>query len=116
MLTTNDGFVESNETISLGLLRATGNAGIGPRNSATIVIHDNDFAPPASNVVDASNFFVDQQYHDFLNRLADPVGFQFWLNNIESCGSNAQCREVKRIDTSAAFFLSIEFQRTGFLV
>jgi hypothetical protein len=116
VLTTNDGFVESNETISLGLLRATGNAGIGPRNSATIVIHDNDFVPPASNVVDASNFFVDQQYHDFLNRLADPAGFQFWLNNIESCGSNAQCREVKRIDTSAAFFLSIEFQQTGFLV
>jgi hypothetical protein len=27
-----------------------------------------------------------------------------------------QCRLVKRIDTSAAFFLSIEFQKTGFLV
>ena len=27
-----------------------------------------------------------------------------------------QCREIKRIDTSAAFFLSIEFQQTGFLV
>ena len=40
----------------------------------------------------------------------------FWTNNIESCGSNAQCREVKRIDTSAAFFLSIEFQETGYLV
>ncbi|HEX3560304.1 MAG TPA: hypothetical protein VHU19_13945, partial [Pyrinomonadaceae bacterium] len=39
-----------------------------------------------------------------------------WTNNIESCGANAQCREVKRIDTSAAFFLSIEFQQTGFLV
>jgi hypothetical protein len=40
----------------------------------------------------------------------------FWTNNIEACGSDAQCREVKRVDTSAAFFLSIEFQRTGFLV
>jgi hypothetical protein len=116
VLTTDDGIVEPNETIFLGLLRATGNAGIGPRNSATIVIHDNDFSPAPGNVVDASNFYVDQQYHDFLNRLADPSGFQFWLNNIESCGSNAQCREMKRIDTSAAFFLSIEFQRTGFLV
>jgi Domain of unknown function (DUF4214) len=38
------------------------------------------------------------------------------MNNIDSCGTNAQCREVKRIDTSAAFFLSIEFQETGFLV
>jgi hypothetical protein len=41
---------------------------------------------------------------------------QFWTNNIEQCGADQQCREVKRIDTSAAFFLSIEFQRTGFLV
>ena len=40
----------------------------------------------------------------------------FWTNNIESCGSDAKCREEKRIDTSAAFFLSIEFQNTGLLV
>ena len=29
------------------------------------------------------------------------------------CGANAQCIEVKRINVSAAFFLSIEFQATG---
>ena len=28
----------------------------------------------------------------------------------------AGCRQAKRIDTSAAFFLSIEFQKTGYLV
>ncbi|PYS55488.1 MAG: hypothetical protein DMF76_25920, partial [Acidobacteria bacterium] len=33
-----------------------------------------------------------------------------------SCGSNAQCIEVKRINVSAAFFLSIEFQQSGYLV
>lgn len=38
------------------------------------------------------------------------------MNNIDSCGADAQCREVKRIDTSAAYFLSIEFQQTGYLV
>lgn len=38
------------------------------------------------------------------------------MNNIESCGADADCRAVKRIDTSAAFFLSIEFQQTGYLV
>lgn len=57
-----------------------------------------------------------QHYLDFLNREPDVVGWQFWTDNIESCGVNLQCREVKRIDTSAAFFLSIEFQRTGYLV
>ena len=53
---------------------------------------------------------------DFLNREPDQTGWSFWVNNIESCGADAICREVKRIDTSAAFFLSIEFQETGFLV
>jgi len=32
------------------------------------------------------------------------------------CGADAQCREARRIDTSASFFLSIEFQQTGYLV
>ena len=31
-------------------------------------------------------------------------------------GADEQCRDAKRIDTSAAFFLSIEFQQTGYLV
>ncbi|HYX28582.1 MAG TPA: hypothetical protein VE863_08450, partial [Pyrinomonadaceae bacterium] len=57
-----------------------------------------------------------QQYLDFLNREPDESGFNFWVNNIESCGADAACHEVKRIDTSAAFFLSIEFQQTGYLV
>ena len=56
-----------------------------------------------------------QHYIDFLNREPDAGGFAFWTNNINSCAT-ADCREVKRIDTSAAFFLSIEFQTTGFLI
>lgn len=105
----------SDENAFLGLLNATGNAAIGPRNSAVLVIHDND-AGGSSNVIDTSSSYVRQHYHDFLNRHPDTDGEAFWINNIESCGNSAQCREVKRIDTSAAFFLSIEFQKTGFLV
>ncbi len=71
---------------------------------------------PANNQLTNSQVFVRQHYLDFLNREPDASGFAFWVNNIESCGTNTQCREVKRIDTSAAFFLSIEFQQTGFLV
>jgi hypothetical protein len=66
--------------------------------------------------IDTTDFFVRQHYLDFLSREADAPGLNFWSNNIESCGANAQCREVKRIDTSAAFFLSIEFKETGYLV
>lgn len=115
VLITDDSVPEANENAFLGLLNATGNAGIGPRNSAALVIHDNDLAGSA-NLVDISSSYVPQHYNDFLNRMPDTSGEAFWINNIESCGSSAPCREVKRIDTSASFFLSIEFQTTGFLV
>ena len=68
------------------------------------------------NPLDTTVYFVRQQYVDFLGREPDEAGLNFWVNNIESCGVDAPCREVKRIDTSAAFFLSIEFQQTGYLV
>lgn len=115
VLITDDLIPENNENAFIGLLNATGTASIGPRNSASLMIHDNDLAPP-SNAVDISAWYVRQHYHDFLNRVPDSSGEAFWINNIESCGSSLQCREVKRIDTSASFFLSIEFQNTGFLV
>ncbi|MDT5268470.1 MAG: hypothetical protein QOH49_656 [Acidobacteriota bacterium] len=117
ILLTDDATQEQNETIELLIWKPVGaGAATGFRDRATLVIHDNDTGPAASNPVDASAFFVRQHYHDFLNREPDAAGLQFWTNNIESCGSDTSCREVKRIDTSAAFFLSIEFQRTGFLV
>lgn len=115
VLITDDLMPEANEMAFLGLLNATGNARIGPLNSAALVVHDNDLAA-SSNVMDISSYYVHQHYNDFLNRMPDASGEAFWINNIESCGSSVPCREVKRIDTSAAFFLSIEFQTTGFLV
>jgi hypothetical protein len=68
------------------------------------------------NPLDTTEYFVRQQYVDFLNREPDEAGLNFWYNNIEGCGNDAQCRAGKRTDTSAAFFLSIEFQQTGYLV
>ncbi len=79
-------------------------------------IQDDDAATSTDNPIDRSDFFVRQHYLDFLNREPDAAGLQFWIQGIESCGADAGCREVKRIDTSAAFFLSIEFQETGYLV
>ncbi|MGZ8846124.1 MAG: carboxypeptidase-like regulatory domain-containing protein [Pyrinomonadaceae bacterium] len=68
------------------------------------------------NPLDTSQFFVRQQYLDFLGREPDEDGFGFWTNELTSCGTDQQCLEVKRINVSAAFFLSIELQQTGFLV
>ncbi|HEX8148513.1 MAG TPA: SBBP repeat-containing protein [Pyrinomonadaceae bacterium] len=68
----------------------------------------------AFNPIDDPMSFVRQQYRDFLNREADDEGLAFWTNEITKCGADAACREVKRVNVSAAFFLSIESQRTGY--
>jgi hypothetical protein len=105
---------EGSENFSIALSNPTG-ATLGTQTSATLTINDTD-APGQSNPIDGASFFVRQHYIDFLNREPDNGGLNFWTNEITSCGANAQCIEVKRINVSAAFFLSIEFQETGFLV
>ena len=57
-----------------------------------------------------------QHYVDFLNREPDESGFNFWSDQIISCGADAVCIERRRVNVSAAYFLSIEFQETGGLV
>jgi hypothetical protein len=79
----------------------------------------NSFSPRhicSANQIDEADFFVRQHYADFLNRQPDAAGLSFWTNQITSCGTNQTCVEIKRINVSAAFFLSIEFQETGYLV
>jgi hypothetical protein len=118
LLLTDDRFAEGAETLTVSLNNVSG-AALGSPAVSTITINDNDSANGPSPVRwDASfdtSFFVRQHYHDFLNREPDPNGFAFWTNEIDSC-TDAACREVKRINVSAAFFLSIEFQETGYLV
>jgi hypothetical protein len=66
--------------------------------------------------IDNTNDFVTQHYRDFLTREPDPSGLAFWTNEINSCGATQSCLDGKHINVSAAFFLSIEFQQTGYLV
>jgi uncharacterized protein (TIGR03118 family) len=114
ILITDDNFVEGNEVVNLALSNVTGSgAGLGSPNQATLTINDNDAAPSASNPVDSASFFVRQHYLDFLNREPDIAGLNFWTNTITSCGANQSCIDVARINASAAFFLSNEFQNTG---
>ena len=81
---------------------------------------DSDWQPVRAasgpNQIDDAAFFVRQHYQDFLNRTADAGGLDFWTKEITNCGADPQCIETKRINVSAAFFLSIEFQQTGYLV
>jgi hypothetical protein len=112
---TSDSYVESPETFTITLSAAAGlNCGLGSPSMLTIAINDSGFTGP--NQVDDASFFVREHYVDFLNREPDAAGLNFWENNITQCGANAACTEVQRINTSASFFQSIEFQETGFLV
>jgi hypothetical protein len=88
-------------------------SGSGPY---TIRIQDVTIASVSANAIDRTEFFVPQNYLDFLNRQPDQDGLAFWTNEIALCGNDQQCIEQKRINVSAAFFLSIEFQQTGYEV
>ncbi|HEV7891077.1 MAG TPA: DUF4214 domain-containing protein [Pyrinomonadaceae bacterium] len=71
---------------------------------------------PAAARLDDGCFFVSQHYRDFLSREPDGAGLAFWTDELASCGHEAACAEVKRINVSGAFFLSIEFRETGYFV
>ena len=73
-------------------------------------------ANPSGVAIDTPDYFVRQHYLDFLSREPDESGFNFWSNQISECGGDAGCRERRRVNVSAAYFLSIEFTETGGLV
>ncbi|HEX7956926.1 MAG TPA: Calx-beta domain-containing protein, partial [Pyrinomonadaceae bacterium] len=113
-----DAFQEGAEMVRLSISNPVGTT-LGANMSATLTINSADTAPGPSPVrAESFNaaFFVRQHYHDFLNREPDPPGYTFWQGEIFNCGINPACTEVRRINVSAAFFLSIEFQETGYLV
>jgi hypothetical protein len=116
VLIVDDTFQEGTETFSVMLFNPV-NTTLGARSVAAVAILDNDLSPPTTNPLDNPNalFFVRQHYLDFLSREPDAGGLAFWANEITSCGTDASCIEVRRINVSAAFFLSIEFQETGYL-
>jgi hypothetical protein len=60
------------------------------------------------------DFFISQQYIDFLRRFPEPDGLQFYLNILNGCNpSNVECVKFTRGALSANFFRSPEFQRKG---
>ena len=116
VLVNEDSFVEGAETFTVTLSNATGGATLSCATAvATIQITD-DAVEPTTNVIDDATIFTGQHYHDFLNRQSDPTGLAFWANQIIACGGDAACVDRKRTDVSTAFFLSIEFQTTGYYV
>jgi Tol biopolymer transport system component len=115
VLVTDDVYNEGDETLVLGLSNQV-NAQLATSTPITLKISDNDSATGSSNPIDDAGFFVRQHYMDFLNRTPDDSGLHFWEDQIAHCGNDARCVEDRRIDVSGAYFLSVEFQETGYLV
>lgn len=115
LLLVDDTYVEGNEIVNLSLSNPIG-AALGSQSFATVTLGDNDLDPGGINPLDQAKFFVRQNYLDFLNREPDLSGLDFWSSLLAQCGVDAVCLDAKQTSVSAAFFLSIEFQETGYLV
>ena len=68
--------------------------------------------------IDDIDFFVQQQYIDFLGRMPDSTGFKNWNDTLNGCpngglgeNDNPGC---DRVHVSAGFYQSIEFQGRGY--
>ena len=110
-----DNYTEGDETINLELNNVSGAAFATP-NRAVLTITDNDTGAPTLNPINGNLFFVRQSYHDFLGRIPDQAGLDFWTGQLNSqCGVDPACN-ARRIGVSAAFFVELEFQQTGFVV
>ena len=120
-----DSYTQGPETFTVTLSNVAGTDALLVTPAAANITID-DAASPTPNAIDDTTIFVRQQYHDFLNREPDAAGLAFWKNNIDICNTDATeaaryggvgaCIETKRVYTSGAFFLSIEFRGTGGLV
>jgi hypothetical protein len=109
-------YVQGSRTVNVSLTNATAGAFPGSPTTATVTIFDNDTAAPTGNPLDVAQFFVNQHYLDFLGRIPDVAGFDYWSNKITTCGPDTACVNAERIGVSAAFFIEQEFQQTGSFV
>ncbi|MDX6613328.1 MAG: trimeric autotransporter adhesin [Blastocatellia bacterium] len=73
-------------------------------------------ATQTANPLDTTEYFVRQHYLDFLGREPDQGGLEYWNREIARCGNDVACVNRRRLDVSAAFFMSQEFQETGSFV
>jgi subtilisin family serine protease len=118
VLIIDDSYPEGTESFSVTLSNPIGTT-IGAQSVTSVSIAAND-SSGGPNPLDNSDarFFVRQHYLDFLSREPDADGLTYWATQITECQQpGATCNaDERRTNVSAAFYLSIEFQETGYLV
>lgn len=110
--------VETNNTYTVTPSRANYGFSPGSRSFSQIGLNTDAaftavFNSDSANPLDTAEFFVRQQYVDVLGREPDEGGFNYWSDQILSCGAVTSCVNTKRRDVAAAFFIEQEFQLTG---
>lgn len=116
VITIDDGYVEQTQTVNLTLSNPTG-ANLGIPGQAIVSIDDNEEAPATTNPLDDASYFVTEHYYDFLSRVPDPGGLQFWTSQITGpppcANGDVPCITGRRVTVSNAFFFELEYQQTG---
>jgi hypothetical protein len=96
--------------ITQGTTVAVVNAATG----ATILAGAFGSIAPAPNPLTDSNFFVRQQYVDFLGRAPEQEGFEAWVRTLVNCQpGDKSCDDVQ---VSSGFYRSQEFSGRGYFV
>ncbi|HYP02565.1 MAG TPA: Calx-beta domain-containing protein [Pyrinomonadaceae bacterium] len=116
----NDGHNEITETFQVMLSNLSG-VQQGAATTATVSIQDNDQAGAPNPVTTSPEFFVRQQYLDFLSREPDEGGLNAWLGVLNNCaniftGANVPSGCDRIFVSGEGFFRSVEFQLKGFYV
>jgi hypothetical protein len=114
----NDAFMEGSETVGLVLSNPAG-ASLGSADAATLTVMDDDTTAPstATNPIYSLNFFVRQQYLDFLSR--EPEANEPWSNVLNRCPNvfNLDAQNLSagcdRLIVSQSFFGAPEFRLKG---
>ena len=101
--------------LTVGYWSGTDGDGNWNWNYSTIARYIGD-TPTCANPIDCADFFVRQQYLDFLGREPEPQGFNDWMNVLNNCNGDSTCLygpNGKRVLVSESFLGSQEFTLKG---
>ena len=109
-----DGISDGTESFTF-TLKNPSKASLGFPTTATITITDNETGSIVPNPIQQTPFFVRQHYIDLLGREPDAAGLEGWQNILNNCGITI-APPCDRIEVSAGFFRSPEFQDRGYFI